>query len=65
MNWTPEEIKALRERLGLTQEDFARKVLVRACTVNRWENGKNLPTALAIEKLNELEMGAKSNAKDA
>jgi transcriptional regulator with XRE-family HTH domain len=41
---TPEEIKALRERLHLTQEAFAGILGVSFATVNRWENGKTVPT---------------------
>ncbi|MBM4255717.1 MAG: helix-turn-helix domain-containing protein [Deltaproteobacteria bacterium] len=41
---TPEAIKALRTRLQLTQEAFARILGVSFATVNRWENGKAEPT---------------------
>jgi transcriptional regulator with XRE-family HTH domain len=41
---TPQEIRALRERLHLTQEVFARILGVSFATVNRWENGKTEPT---------------------
>ena len=37
-------IKELRERLELTQEVFARILGVSFATVNRWENGKTVPT---------------------
>jgi transcriptional regulator with XRE-family HTH domain len=41
---TPQGIRALRERLHLTQEVFARILGVSFATVNRWENGKTEPT---------------------
>jgi len=41
---TPQEIRALREHLHLTQEVFARILGVSFATVNRWENGKTEPT---------------------
>lgn len=40
----PKAIKELRERLHLTQEIFARILGVSFATVNRWENGKTVPT---------------------
>lgn len=36
-------IKTTREARGLSQEDLARAVGVRAGIVSRWENGKNVP----------------------
>ena len=40
-------IKSIREYLGLSQADFAEKLGVTFATVNRWENGRVLPTKLA------------------
>ena len=42
-DFTGEEIRALRKRLGLTQEEFAHAVAVTFSTVNRWENGHAKP----------------------
>jgi len=39
MFMTPEELKALRARLGLTQQELAEKVGVARNTINRWEMG--------------------------
>lgn len=36
---TPEEFRALRERLGLSQEKLARRLDVSQNTVARWESG--------------------------
>ena len=33
-----DEIRTLRKRLGLTQEEFAHAVAVTFSTVNRWES---------------------------
>jgi len=41
---TPQTIRELREHLSLTQEVFARILGVSFATVNRWENGKTVPT---------------------
>ena len=40
-------IKKIREYLGLSQTDFAERLGVTFATVNRWENGRALPTKLA------------------
>jgi putative transcriptional regulator len=45
------QIKELRASLGLTQEQFARKVGVAYFTVVRWECNMNNPSHLAQEKL--------------
>ena len=46
-------IKSIREYLGLSQADFAEKLGVTFATVNRWENGRALPTKLAQTSLYE------------
>jgi putative zinc finger/helix-turn-helix YgiT family protein len=40
---TPAEIKAIRERLGSTQAEFARLTGIGEATVSRWERGRVLP----------------------
>ena len=44
-------IKHIRDYLGLNQADFAEKLGVNFATVNRWENGRAIPTKLAQAKL--------------
>jgi transcriptional regulator with XRE-family HTH domain len=54
---SPQAIKGLREHLGLTQEVFARILGVSFATVNRWENGKTVPTgdyARVLQTLQQL-----------
>ena len=46
-----EELKKLRQQQGWSQEDLARTLGVSFATVNRWENGKNKPSRLAVEKI--------------
>jgi putative transcriptional regulator len=53
MNY-PEMIKALRERLLLTQTELAEKLGVSYASVNRWENGKCEPTMKAKRKIKNL-----------
>ena len=62
------EIRELRKRLGLTQEEFAHAVAVTFSTVNRWENGHAKPSklarraieALAAAKTGEVQAGSQS-----
>ena len=47
-------VKGLRERMKLTQEQFAQKVGVTYSTVNHWENGKRMPQPFLVKRLLEL-----------
>lgn len=47
-------VKAIRAELGLNQEQLAMQLGVSPVTVNRWENGKAKPTAMAQNKLFEI-----------
>ena len=46
-------IKIIREYLGMSQTEFADKIGVTFATVNRWENGRAIPTKLAQTTLYE------------
>ncbi len=48
-------IRRLRLRLNLTQEQFANRLSVTPLTVIRWEAGKSKPRKLALDRLRELE----------
>lgn len=50
----PEQIKQLRARLGLTQVLLAERLGVSFPTVNRWENGKSVPSQLSWNRLREI-----------
>ena len=50
-SWNPERIKALRKSLGLTQEQFARRLRKSEGTVHRYEKGLTHPSSLAVEDL--------------
>lgn len=41
------KVKALRGRLGVSQEELTKVLAVSCATVNRWENGKTSPSKLA------------------
>lgn len=51
------DIKATREKLGLTQEQLAQKIGVSFKTVNRWENGKSKPSPMARKLLEIIGTG--------
>jgi DNA-binding transcriptional regulator YiaG len=53
-NDIPALVKELRERLHLTQEQFAHKVGVTYSTVNHWENGKRIPQPFLVKRLIEI-----------
>jgi DNA-binding transcriptional regulator YiaG len=48
------DIKALRLRLGLTQEDVARQLGLALSTVSKWEQGITSPSRLAYEKIESM-----------
>ena len=50
-----EEIKNIRERLGMTQDEFAKRIGVTVTTVSRWERGDSLPKSkVVIDKIKRL-----------
>ena len=50
----PRNIRELRIRLGMTQEEFAHALAVTFSTVNRWENGHAKPSKLARRAIEAL-----------
>ena len=62
MKFTPERVKALRERLGLSRLAFAEKVGVGQSTVACWETAHRTPGSYPIvARLLELERTAPEN----
>jgi putative transcriptional regulator len=47
-------IKAIRQQLGLSQEELAHKLGVSFTSVNRWENGQTKPSKLAKKQIDLL-----------
>ena len=45
------EIKIIRQKAFMTQEEFARNLNVAFSTVNRWESGKTHPNMTAMKQL--------------
>lgn len=57
-NITPGFIIALREAMGLTQEQFGRKLGVTKMTVSRWECGRILPSSSKSTAIRNLQLRA-------
>jgi DNA-binding transcriptional regulator YiaG len=55
-----QRIRELRQRLRMTQEDFAHMIGVTFSTVNRWENGKSQPNRIAVRLLAGIEKKIKT-----
>lgn len=51
----PVDVAALRERLGMTQEEFAARFGVRVATLRHWERGDRCPRGPALVLLNLIE----------
>ena len=47
-------VKDLRDKLIITQAEFAKKLGVSFASINRWENGLNRPTTSARKQIAEL-----------
>mgnify|MGYP001617153015 CR=1 FL=1 len=48
------DIRALRQRHGLTQRDLARRLRVDPVTISRWETGTRSPDKHSAERLRRL-----------
>lgn len=44
-------IKKMRQKIFLSQEEFAKELNVSVSTINRWETGKVKPNLTAMKKL--------------
>ena len=53
----PDDIRDLRKKLDLTQQQFAQLLGVSFVTLNRWENGQSKPSAMGLSKLRDLAQG--------
>ena len=52
--WTPEDVRALRRRLALSQQELARALGVRQQTVSDWETGLHSPQGASRRMLELL-----------
>ena len=60
MAWTKDEIKDLRQALGLTQAQFAKKLRTKQSRISDWEKGKHQPNRFFEQKLDKLLDGRSS-----
>ena len=56
-----EDIKKIRDKLGISQEALAHVIGVSFQTINRWERGACKPSRLALEKIKQLAEKEKEN----
>jgi putative transcriptional regulator len=50
----PKTVKEVRRQLGLSQEELAHALGVSFATVNRWENGRTVPSKLAQRQFEQF-----------
>lgn len=50
----PKLLKSLRQQLGLSQEELAKRLGVSFTSVNRWENQQTKPSKLARRQIEAL-----------
>lgn len=51
----PVDVKALRQRLDMTQEQFAASIGISTATLRHWERGGRQPRGAALVLLNVIE----------
>ena len=52
--WSSKEVRALRDVLAITQEEFAHKLGVCLGTVQAWEQKRKKPSKLARRQLDQM-----------
>uniref|UniRef100_A0A6H1Z8D9 Putative DNA binding, helix-turn-helix domain containing protein n=1 Tax=viral metagenome TaxID=1070528 RepID=A0A6H1Z8D9_9ZZZZ len=51
---TPEQVKTIRERLGMTQQELATACDMTLSSVSRWERGIGVPSRVATRTIKEV-----------
>ena len=64
MLWTPDRIRKLRTRLGLTQQALAVRLGIAVTAISRWENGKHAPSPMACKLLDGLAAKSKGESNN-
>lgn len=59
----PATVKEVRRQLALSQEELAHALGVSFATVNRWENGKTVPSKLAMKQFTAFCAGQTRSGK--
>ncbi len=49
--WDAEQVLALRQHLGMTQQELAQELNVRQQTVSEWETGQHTPRGASVRML--------------
>ena len=49
-----ERIRVLRQKMFLSQDEFAKRINVSLSTVNRWEMGRSKPNLTAMRSIKEF-----------
>ncbi len=57
---TANEVKQIREALGLTQVQLAQLMGLHPITVSKWERGESEPTPYQVNLLNHFREGART-----
>ena len=52
------QLKELRKKMGLKQEDFARLMDVDPLTISRWERGERKPMPVHLRKIERIKKKA-------
>ena len=65
LTWTPDEILALRARLGIGQLQMAELVGVAITTYNQWERGRTKPNRIAKRALDWLRSCSTDEVREA
>ncbi|MCC6154854.1 MAG: helix-turn-helix domain-containing protein [Candidatus Hydrogenedentes bacterium] len=60
---TMPNVREIREKLGLTQTDFAKLLGVNQAAVSHWENGKRTPQGPALTLMGQLSEHGKKFAR--
>ena len=58
-----EQVKKVRQKLALSQEELAHALGVSFATINRWENGKTSPSKLALRQFEQFFAQKKEQGK--
>ena len=63
-HYEPVKVRSIREKLGLTQAQFAKMLCVSLGTLRNWEQGRTYPegAAIALLRVAEAKPGAVLNA---
>ncbi|MBA7556623.1 hypothetical protein ES705_49339 [subsurface metagenome] len=64
IGWSGRQLKAIRLRVGLSQEQWGRKVGVSRGTIMLWENDRAKPSPLALESLKRIIESLQKHRRD-